>query len=74
MLIKCPWNILQDRSHTRSQKKVSKNFKKTEIISSVFFLTATLRLEVNYKGKKTERKTHKPMEAKQYATKPPMDY
>ena len=47
-------------------------FKKIEIISSVFSDHNGMRLEINYK-KKTA-KTHKHVEAKQYATKQPMSH
>ena len=36
ILFKCIWNIIQDRSHVRPQKKSLSRFKKTEIISSIF--------------------------------------
>ena len=46
-------------------------FKKTEIISSIFSDHNVIRLEINYK-KKTAKFKH--TEAKQYATKQPMDH
>ena len=42
-------------------------FKKTEIISSIFSDHNTMRLEINYRGKKSKK--HKHMEAKKYVTK-----
>ena len=42
-------------------------FKKIEIISSIFSDHNAMRLEMNYRGKK--RKTDKHMEAKRYVTK-----
>ena len=36
ILFKCKWNILQDRSHVRPYNK-SHKFKRTKIISSIFF-------------------------------------
>ena len=47
--------------------------KKTEIISSICSDHNTMRLEINYKGKKKNPK-HKHLESKQYAMKQPMDY
>ena len=46
-------------------------FKKIEIISSIFSDHNTRRPEINYK-KKLQK--HKHVEAKQYATKKPMDH
>ena len=48
-------------------------FKKIEIISSIFSNHNTIRLEINYKKKKNCKK-HIHVEAKQYATKNPMDH
>ena len=50
------------------------NLKKNEIISSIFSDHNCRGLEINYKEKKTKRKPHKHMEAKQYATKQPMSH
>ena len=47
-------------------------FKKTEIISSIFSNHNTVRLEINYKEKNCKK--HKHVEAKQYATKQPMNH
>ena len=41
--------------------------KKIEIISSIFSDHNALRLEINYREKKSEKQKH--MEAKQYVTK-----
>ena len=61
----------QKQDHKASLSK----FKKTEIISSIFSDQNATRLEINYK-KKTVKNTNicKHMEAKQYATKQPMDH
>ena len=48
-------------------------FKKTEIISSVFSDHNAMRLEINYRKKKTV-KNHKYVETKHYVTKQPMDH
>ena len=53
--------------HTLDHKSNLSKFKKIEIISSIFSDHSTIRLEINYRGKK--RKKHKHMEAKQYVTK-----
>ena len=66
MLLKCSWNILQDRSHLGHKSSLSK-FKKIEILSSVFSDHSAMRLEMNYREKKCKK--HKHMEAKQYVTK-----
>ena len=47
------------------------NFKKTEIISSIFFYHNAIQLEINNK-KKPAKNTH--VETKQHATKQPMDH
>ena len=47
-------------------------FLKTEIISSIFSNHNAMRPGINYKEKKS--KNHKRVEAKQYATKQPMDH
>ena len=49
LLLKCTWNILQDRPHFGSQK--------IEIVSSIFSNHNTMRLDINYK-KKTVRNTN----------------
>ena len=54
LLLKCTWNILQDRPNLGSQ--ISK-FKKIEIISSTFSDPNTMRLDINYK-KKNVRNTN----------------
>ena len=46
--------------------------KKTENISSIFFERNDMTLEINYKKKSC--KSHKHMQAKQYATKQLMDH
>ena len=57
--------------HMLGHKASLDKFKKIGIISSIFSDHNTMRLEVNYK-KKTVK--HKHVEAKQYATKQPMDH
>ena len=52
--------------HMLGHKTSLSKFKKTEIISSIFFYHNTMRLEINYKKK---YKKHKHVEAKQ-----PMDH
>ena len=50
------------------------NFKKIEIISSIFSNHDTVRLEINYKKEKRKRnKNSQHMEAKKHASKQPMD-
>ena len=53
--------------HILGHKSSLGKFKKTEVISSIFSDHNTMRLEINYRGKK--RKKHKHMTAKQYITK-----
>ena len=54
--------------HILSHKSSLGEFKKIEIISSIFSDHNTMRLEINYRKKKTVKK-HKHMESKQCATK-----
>ena len=54
LLLKCTWNILQDKPHLGSQIK-PQYFKKIEIISSIFLVHNIIRLDINYKKKKTVR-------------------
>ena len=70
------WNILQDKSHARTQN--FDKFKKIEIISIIFSNHNTVRVEMNCKkkkiGKKKKRKKeNKHRKDKQYATKQPID-
>ena len=53
--------------HILDHKSSLSKFKKTEMTSNIFSDHNTMRLEINYRGKK--RKKHKHMEAKQYVTK-----
>ena len=53
--------------HILGHKSSLSKFKKTEIISTIFSDHNTMRLQINYRGKKREK--HKHMEAKQYVTK-----
>ena len=57
--------------HMLGHKASFDKFKKIEITSSIFSDHNAMRLEINYKKKSC--KEHKHMEAKQYATKQPMD-
>lgn len=53
----CTWKILQHKSHGKPQKNFN-NFKKTEIISSMFSRHNSIKLEINYKiknGKNTNK-------------------
>ena len=50
ILLKCTWNILQDRPHLGSQ--IKPQFKKIEIISSIFSVHNGMRPDINYKKKK----------------------
>ena len=53
LLLKCTWNILQDRPHLGSQIKINK----IETVSSIFSDHNAMRLDINYK-KKTVRNTN----------------
>ena len=57
--------------HILGHKTKLGKFKKTEIISSIFSNHNTMRLQINYNGKKLKKKK-KHVEAKQYTTKQPM--
>ena len=59
-LLKCSWNILQDRSSLGK-------FNKVEITSSIISNHNAMRLDINYRKKSVKKYKH--MEAKQYATK-----
>ena len=63
-LLKCTWNILQDRLHLGSKMKSFGKFEKIKFLSSIFSNHRTIRLDVNYRAKK---KKFKNMEVKQYA-------
>ena len=65
----CTQNILQGGPHAGHKASLSK-FKKSEIISSIFSDHNAMKSEIYYKLKncKKKKKTHKQMEAKQYAT------
>ena len=65
-LLKCIWNILQDRPHLGSQSNLSK-FKKIEIVSNIFNHNP-MRLDINCNKKKNCKK-HKHMEIKQHISK-----
>ena len=64
--------IFSRTDHMLSHKVSLGTFKNSEIRSSIFSDHNAMRLEINYKKK--DCKKHKHVEAKQYATKPPMDY
>ena len=57
-LLKCTWNILQDTPHLESQIK-PQEFKKIEIISSIFSDHNAMRLDINYKKTNKQKKTKK---------------
>jgi len=54
--------------HILAHKSSLHKFKKTEIISSIFFYCNTVRLDINHRGENTVKK-HKHMEAKQHTSK-----
>ena len=54
--------------HIFCHKSNLSKFKKTEIVSSIFSDHNAIRLDINYKKKKTLKK-HKHMEIKQYVSK-----
>ena len=56
ILFKCTQNILPDRSHLGHKTSLNK-YKKTEIISSIFSEHNTMRLDINYRKKKTAKYT-----------------
>ena len=58
--------------HILGYKSNLSNFKKTEILSSIFSDHNAIQLEIN-NNKKTSEK-HKHMETQQHATKQPMDH
>ena len=61
--------------HILGYKASLGKFKKIEIIASIFSNQNAMRLEINYiHTHKKNYKKHKHMEAKQYATKQPMDH
>ena len=53
--------------HVLGHKSSLNKFKKIEIISGIFSEQNTMKLEINYRGKKGKQHNH--MEAKQYITK-----
>ena len=61
-----------DHMQTFYHKASLSKFKKTEVISTIFSNHKAVRLEINYK-KKTIKK-HEHVEAKQYASKQPIDH
>ena len=58
--------------HILGHKASISKFKKIEIISSIFPEYNAMRLEINYKERKTVKNRH--VEAKQYVTKQPTDH
>ena len=52
ILFKCTWNIPKDRPQDRIKTSLNK-LQKIEIISSIFFDHKELKLETNFKEKKT---------------------
>ena len=59
--------------HILSYKSNFGKFKKIEIVSCIFFDHNAMRLDINYKKKKTVKK-HKLKEIKQYVSKQPTGY
>ena len=57
LYLNCTWNILQDRPHLGSQINLSK-FKKIEIVSNIFSDHNVMRLDINYRKKKTVSNTN----------------
>ena len=53
--------------HILGHKSNLSKFKNIEIISSIFFDHNTMKLDINYRGKKCKK--HKHMEIKQYVSK-----
>ena len=53
--------------HILGHKSNLSKFKKTEIVSNIFFDHNTIRLGINYRGKNCKK--HKHMEVKQYVSK-----
>ena len=49
-LLKCSWNILQDRSYLGHKSSLGK-FKKIEIVSSIFSDHNAMTLNINYRKK-----------------------
>ena len=52
-IFKCTWNVLQDRSHAKPQKSITR-FNRTEIKSSIFFFFLIKKLEISYRKKNGE--------------------
>ena len=57
--LKCTWNILRI-DHILGNKSDLSEFKKTEIISSIFSDHNTIRLDINYKKKQNKTKLINP--------------
>ena len=60
--------------HILGHRASLSKFKKIKITSSIFSDHNTIGLEINYKKRNCKKRKHKHMEAKQYATKQPMDH
>ena len=56
ILLKCTWNILQNRSHTGTQISPQK-VQKIEIIPCIFSDHRAMKLEINYKKKMERQQT-----------------
>ena len=54
LLLKCTWNILQDRP--QGHKSNLSKFKKTEIISNILSNHNAVRLDINYKQQQQKKK------------------
>ena len=63
---------LSKTDHILGYKSSLGNFKKTEIISSIFSDHNAIRLEIDNKNKTAKK--HKHVETQQHATKQPMDH
>ena len=59
--------IFSKIDHIVGYKSNLNKFKKIETISSIFSNHSTMRLDINYRGKKTKK--HKHIEIKQYISK-----
>ena len=68
-----PHGTFSKMDHILDHKSSLSNFKKIEIMSSIFSDHNAIRLEIGNK-KKTAKKTHKHVETQQHATKQPMDH
>ena len=56
---KCTRNIFQERLYLGSHISSLSNFKKIEIVSSIFSDNNTMRLDISYRGENCKRKKKK---------------